>query len=248
METPIARAAKAIAAAKNVLAVTGAGISVESGIPDFRSPGGIWDTYPPEQYATIDAFLENPDRVWNMWYDLGAMFENVAPNPGHHALAALQQLDRLTAIVTQNIDNLHQEAGCDRVIEYHGNGKHMRCLDCGQSAPLNIEARTKRAPQCTCGGLMKPDVILFGELLSEASLEAADCAVAMADVVLIVGTSATVYPAAQLPITAKQNGAFIIECNLEKTDFTPRITDAFLEGKAGTTLPALVDAVNRALR
>ncbi len=243
MTNPLQQAAQAIVAGKHVIAVTGAGISVESGIPDFRSPSGIWNTYPPEQYATIDAFMADPDRVWNMWYDLGAMLSDAAPNPGHHALTALQDMGRLDAVITQNIDNLHEEAGCTTVIEYHGNAKHMRCLDCQRVVPLDMDKRTSKAPRCTCGGIMKPDVVLFGDLIPEEAVRAADHAAENADVVIIVGTSATVYPAAQLPITAKHNGAFIIECNLEATDFTARITDAFLEGPAGTTLPTLVEAV-----
>lgn len=247
MNSHFADAAAAIARAKHVIAVTGAGISVESGIPDFRSPGGIWDTYPPDQYATIDAFLENPDRVWNMWYDLGAMLGEVKPNPAHHALTTLQALGRLDLVITQNIDNLHQEAGCLKVVEYHGNAKHMRCMTCAEMQVLEIAHRTARAPRCGCGGVMKPDVVLFGDIIPEAALDAADDATQRADVVIIVGTSATVYPAAQIPVSAKHHGAYIIECNLEPTDFTPLITDAFLQGKAGTTLPALAEAVGRLL-
>ncbi len=245
MNNAIEQAAAAIARANHVIAVTGAGISVESGVPDFRSPGGIWDTYPPDQYATIDAFMADPDRVWNMWYDLGAMLGDVAPNAGHRALTALQELGRLDLVITQNIDNLHQEAGCLNVVEYHGNAKHMRCLACLELAPLDVLKRTAQAPRCGCGGTMKPDVVLFGDIIPEAAIIAADDATQRADVVIIVGTSATVYPAAQIPLDAKRHGAYIIECNLEPTDFTPLITDAFLQGKAGTTLPALAEAVGR---
>lgn len=243
MTNPIQEAAQAIARGRHVIAVTGAGISVESGIPDFRSPGGIWDTYPPEDYATIDAFLEAPDRVWQLWYDLGAMLGDVQPNPGHHALTELQAMERLDAIITQNIDNLHQESGSLRVIEYHGNGRHMRCVVCAGPARLDLSQRSERAPRCACGGVMKPDVVLFGEAIPRDALEAADRAAVLADVVIIVGTSATVYPAAELPVIAKRNGAYIIECNLEPTEFTGYITDAFLRGPSGSVLPKLVDAV-----
>lgn len=243
MTDAIQQAAQAIAGGRHVIAVTGAGISVESGIPDFRSPGGIWDTYPPEDYATIDAFTAAPDRVWQLWYDLGAMLGDVQPNPGHHALTELQSMGRLEAIITQNIDNLHQESGSVRVIEYHGNGRHMRCVVCAGPAPLDLSQRSEVAPRCDCGGVMKPDVVLFGEHIPRDAMEAADVAAETADVVIIVGTSATVYPAAQLPVTAKQHGAFIIECNLEPTDFTPYVTDVFLKGPSGSVLPKLVDAV-----
>lgn len=243
MTDPIQQAAQAIAKGRHVIAVTGAGISVESGIPDFRSPGGIWDTYPPEDYATIEAFLAAPDRVWQLWYDLGGMLGDVSPNPGHHALTELQNMGRLEAIITQNIDNLHQESGSVRVIEYHGNGRHMRCVVCAGHAPLDLSQRSALAPRCACGGVMKPDVVLFGEAIPRDALEAADRAAESADVVIVVGTSATVYPAAELPLIAKRNGAYIIECNLEPTDFTGAITDAFLQGPSGTLLPRLVDAV-----
>jgi NAD-dependent deacetylase len=243
MTDPTQRAAAAIAQGSHVIAVTGAGISVESGIPDFRSPGGIWDTYPPEDYATIEAFLAAPDRVWQLWYDLGAMLGDVRPNPGHHALTELQNMGRLEAIITQNIDNLHQESGSVRVIEYHGNGRHMRCLICAADVPLDLSQRSDLAPRCACGGVMKPDVVLFGEAIPRDDLEAADRAAESADVVIVVGTSATVYPAAELPLIAKRNGAYIIECNLEPTDFTGAITDVFLQGPSGTVLPRLVDSV-----
>lgn len=248
MTDPIQKAAAAIAKGRHVIAVTGAGISVESGIPDFRSPGGIWDTYPPEEYATIEAFLEAPDRVWQLWYDLGAMLGDVQPNPGHLALTALQIMGRLDAIITQNIDNLHQESGSVRVIEYHGNGRHMRCVICAGDTPLDLTQRSALAPRCACGGVMKPDVVLFGEAIPRDAMQAADRAAALADVVIIVGTSATVYPAAELPVIAKRNGAYIIECNLEPTDFTGTITDAFLQGPAGTVLPRLVESVRGLLR
>jgi NAD-dependent deacetylase len=248
MTDPLQPAAQAVARGRHVIAVTGAGISVESGIPDFRSPGGIWDTYPPEDYATIEAFLAAPDRVWQLWYDLGAMLGDVQPNPGHHALTALQEMGRLDAIITQNIDNLHQESGSVRVIEYHGNGRHMRCVICAGDTPLDLTQRSALAPRCACGGVMKPDVVLFGEAIPRDAMDAANRAAALADVVIIVGTSATVYPAAELPVIAKRNGAYIIECNLEPTDFTGTITDAFLQGPAGTVLPRLVESVRGLLR
>jgi NAD-dependent deacetylase len=248
MTDPLQQAAQAVARGRHVIAVTGAGISVESGIPDFRSPGGIWDTYPPEDYATIEAFLAAPDRVWQLWYDLGAMLGDVQPNPGHHALTALQEMGRLDAIITQNIDNLHQESGSVRVIEYHGNGRHMRCVICAGDTPLDLTQRSALAPRCACGGVMKPDVVLFGEAIPRDAMDAANRAAALADVVIIVGTSATVYPAAELPVIAKRNGAYIIECNLEPTDFTGTITDAFLQGPAGTVLPRLVESVRGLLR
>lgn len=239
----IARAATQLRRAAHAFALTGAGISVESGIPDFRSAAGLWAKYPPDEFATIDAFRANPDKVWRMWRALGESLLEAAPNPGHFALARLEAAGRIRAVVTQNIDNLHQRAGSARVIEYHGNGGRTCCLACHRRAPLQAAALGDAAPRCGCGGLLKPDVVLFGELIPTHALFEAEAFAQKADVVLIVGTSAQVYPAAGLPYTAKKRGAFIVECNIEPTDFTREITDVFLQGPAGTVLPQLTDAV-----
>lgn len=244
MTPAIEEAAKLLRGAAHGIAVTGAGASVESGIPDFRSANGIWEKFPPEHYATIDAFHRDPDRVWGMWHELGAMMAGVTPNPGHHALAELESLGRLCAIITQNIDNLHQSAGSRTVIEYHGNARRMRCMACEAVVPLVLPRESAGAPRCErCDGLMKPDVVMFGEYIPVDAMTASEEHALRCDVVLIVGTSATVYPAAGIPGTAKSRGAAIIECNLEKTDFTRSITDVFIEGPCGETLPALVSAL-----
>ncbi len=238
-----AKAAEAIRNAASVIAVTGAGASVESGIPDFRSPGGLWERFPPEEYATIEAYVSDPDRVWALWRDLGKMFRECTPNPGHHALAELEGLGCLRGVITQNIDGLHQAAGNHHVVEYHGNASRLVCLSCKRRMPLDTGREYTHAPLCDCGGLMKPDVVLFGEVIPVyAQMESQNLA-READVVIVVGTSATVYPAAEIPALAKRHGAYIIECNLEPTDFTPYITDAFLQGPAGKTLPYLLDTV-----
>lgn len=249
MEDLIDKAAKAIVAAKNPIAVTGAGISVESGIPDFRSPGGLWTTYPPDQFATIDAFEADPEKVWKLWFALGESLAKVSPNAGHRALASLEASGHLSCVITQNIDNLHQEAGSRKVIEYHGNARHILCLTCGHRAPLDIAACGGHAPRCVCAGapIMKPDVTLFGELIPPNAMRDSELLAQSTDLVLIVGTSAQVYPAAALPMTAKSHGATIIECNTAITDFTPTITDLFLQGKAGSMLSLLSARVNALL-
>ncbi len=242
-EDPLERAAAALAAAKCAIAVTGAGISTESGIPDFRSAHGIWAQYPPEEYAGIQNFLDDPPKIWRFWCEVGEMAKDCGPNPGHYALAELEQMDLLRAVITQNIDNLHQEAGSSRVVEYHGNAHWMRCMECGQRSPLDLDKAGGRPPWCPCGGLMKPDIVMFGEMIPPDAMAEADGFARRADVVLVVGTSAQVYPAASLPSTAKRHGAFIIEANLSETVLTRTITDAFLHGPAGTTLPELVQRV-----
>jgi NAD-dependent deacetylase len=236
-------AAEALRNASDAIASTGAGISVESGIPDFRSANGLWSKYPPDEYGTIDAFRANPAKVWTLWQDLSEQVAACKPNPGHRALAELESLGRLRAVVTQNVDNLHQEAGSERVIEYHGNGRRVVCMECGKRRPLTPEMYARSIPMCVCGGLFKPDVVLFGEMIPMQAMLQAQALAQTADLVVLVGTSGTVYPASELPLTAKENGAFIIECNVERTEFTHSVTDVFLEGRAGENLPKLVALV-----
>lgn len=247
MDAAIEKAARALHAARKGVALTGAGVSVESGIPDFRSPGGLWTKYPPEQYATIDAYRANPDKVWKLWHELAEQLESTQPNPGHHALAALEKLGFLDAVITQNVDNLHQRAGSHNVIEYHGNVTDLVCLECGRRAPLMRGLSKEHAPRCDCapGALMKPAIVFFGEMIPAEAASQAELLAYRCKVMLIVGTSATVYPCAGLPFAAKQHGATVIECNLEPTEFTGRITDVFLQGASGKILPLLVEAVQR---
>ena len=147
MNNPYENAAHAVRSGTCVVAVTGAGISVESGIPDFRGPHGIWTKYPIEQFATIGAFLANPARVWEFWFELGDTLRGCKPNGAHRALAELERTGRCHAIITQNIDNLHEDAGSVRVIEYHGNARHMVCMDCGTTAPLDLTERPAAPPR-----------------------------------------------------------------------------------------------------
>jgi len=244
METSYEAAADALRNAMDAVASTGAGISVESGIPDFRSPGGIWSKYPPEEFATIQAFHTNPGKVWGLWRDLGEQVAGCRPNPAHEALARLEEWGRLKAIITQNVDNLHQEAGSQRVIEYHGNARQVVCVNCNHTERLTPEIHAMGTPFCLCGGVFKPDVVMFGEMIPMQAMLQAQALAQTADVVLIVGTSASVYPAAELPLVARDNGAVIIECNVEPTDFTTGgVTDVFLRGRAGETLPRLAELV-----
>lgn len=243
MKDIYAEAAEKIRNAQRVIAVTGAGISVESGIPDFRSPGGLWTKYPPFEYATVDAFHDDPDKVWVMFYELGETLMQADPNPAHYALAHLEEKGFLQAIITQNIDALHQRAGSSTVIEYHGNAETLSCSSCFRHRRMEVSHRDHGAPRCECGSYMKPNVILFGEAIPPQALLQSETLARTCDALIIVGTSAQVYPAAGLPYTAKDCGAYIIECNVQPTDFTRSITDAFLEGPAGTTLPHLAKLV-----
>lgn len=246
MENDMDRAVEAIRKAKHVIALTGAGISTESGIPDFRSAGGLWEKYNPAEYATIEAFHSNPGKVWRMLFDMVDITLNARYNAGHAALAELEKMNILRCIITQNIDNLHQEAGSVNVIEYHGNVSRLECIHCGADYGKNefdvvTLIQNKIPPVCKkCSEILKPTVILFGEMIPEEATVSSLETARKADVVLVVGTSAVVYPAANIPLIAKQNRAVIIEFNMERTTLTEHATDIFIHGMAGRTLPGLV--------
>jgi NAD-dependent deacetylase len=251
MDNDIARAAEIIAKSKYAIALTGAGISTESGIPDFRSAEGLWQKYNPAEYASIQAFHSRPEKVWKMLFDMVDLVAGARPNPGHVALAELERLKILKCIITQNIDNLHQEAGSINVIEYHGNVSRLECLPCSKVYPEGAFdrddlIRQKIAPRCkNCNSILKPTVVLFGEMIPEEATYNAGEAAKEADVVLVVGTSAVVYPAAGIPLIARQNNAVIIEFNTERTALTGYATDIFIQGQAGTTLPDLVRLIKK---
>ncbi len=251
MNDTITRAAEVIGKAKNIIALTGAGISTESGIPDFRSRGGLWEKFDPGEYATIDAFCENPEKVWRMLFEMMDLVRNARPNPGHTALAELEKMKMLTCLITQNIDNLHQEAGSVNVVEYHGNVSRLECLQCGHAygqADFDVSAvvSSRISPLCKkCGAVLKPTVILFGEMIPREATARSEEAARNADVVLVIGTSAVVYPAAGIPLIAKQNRAVIIEFNVEETGLTSYGTDIFVKGRTGATLPELVRRIQK---
>lgn len=167
------------------------------------------------------------------------MLRDSEPNAGHYALAQLEEAGRLEAVITQNVDNLHQDAGSKRVVEFHGNARWMRCKGCGHAEPITEEALERIPPKCSCGAIMKPDVVMFEEWISDDALAEASSLANRCDAMLVIGTSAQVYPAASLPRTAKHNGASIIEVNIEPTGFTDTLTDVHLQGAAGEVLPRI---------
>jgi NAD-dependent deacetylase len=238
-----AGAAALLRGAKKPAALTGAGISVGSGIPDFRSPGGLWSVFSPEEYATIEVFTRNPAKAWELFRALGKILDGKEPNAAHRALVQIEQLGLLHGIVTQNIDALHQQAGSRRVFEIHGEHHHLHCLQCGESTPVTSDHyHTPQIPHCSlCGYPLKPNVVLFGEAVRD--LEAIHAFIADCDLLLVVGTSAQVYPAAALPALVRQNGGNIFEFNRE-TSFggQSRSGDIFFQGDVVHTLPALVRA------
>jgi NAD-dependent deacetylase len=244
MDESIKTAAKIIRNSKNLIALTGAGISVPSGIPDFRSRGGLWDKYDPAIYANIASFQKHPEKVWDMIFDMMSLIIDAEPNEAHNTLAKLENLGILKALVTQNIDGLHGKAGSRKVIEFHGNTEFLECLKCGKSFKAeSYEIIDKKIPLCTCGFVLKPSVIFFGEAIPEnALLESADLA-ASADAVIVIGTSAAVYPAAAIPAIAKENGATVIEFNIEESEITSALTNILIIGQVDETLPAVLNLI-----
>ncbi|MCX5862977.1 MAG: NAD-dependent deacylase [Desulfomonile sp.] len=254
MEDLISRAAKALATAQNAVALTGAGISTESGIPDFRSPGGLWTRVDPAEFS-IDRFIQDPSRFWRMHLDLKASGDfNLAaadPNPAHHALARMEQMGILKCIITQNVDNLHQRAGSVEVVEFHGNLLRAACMKCRSLEPIeNVEARFESgesdAARCQkCGGVLKPDAVFFGEAIPARALMASQVQSQKCDVLVVIGTSLQVYPAAQIPLSVKLKypPATVIEVNREPSALHHQITDILILGSAGEILSRLLDAL-----
>ncbi len=238
------KAASLLVRSRSAVALTGAGISVESGIPPFRGKGGLWEKLDPMKYAHIDAYERNPAQVWKMLFlGLKTVLQEAKPNDGHNGLFHLEQMGIVHTIVTQNIDGLHQRAGSRDVIEFHGTFAVQRCMQCDgrlDSSRLNLD---NLPPRCACGGILRPDVVMFGEMIPFASLQRAQLLASTCDLMLVVGTSATVAPAAHLPVIAKRAGAAIIEINPEPTPLTRQVSDVTLLGKAGRVMAELVDAV-----
>ena len=222
-----------------VAVLTGAGISAESGIPTFRGPDGLWKQYQPEDLATPEAFARAPKLVWE-WYNWRR--EKIAPalpNPAHKALVQLEIKMRSFTLVTQNVDGLHDRAGSGRVLKLHGDIWRLRCTVCGANWPDRRVPLPKIPPHCQCGGLARPGVVWFGEPLPEGMMKEAEHAAASAQVFLVIGTSANVYPAASLIPYTKQAGAKVIEINTEDTPYTA-VVDCALRGPAGELLPRLL--------
>jgi NAD-dependent deacetylase len=254
MEDLVAKAAKTLIGAQNAVALTGAGISTESGIPDFRSPGGLWTRVDPAEFS-IDRFLQNPSRFWRMHLDLKASgdFDLAAaePNPAHHALARMEQMGILKSIITQNVDNLHQRAGSVEVIEFHGNLLRAACMKCRSLEPIeDVEARFESgqpdAARCQkCGGVLKPDAVFFGEAIPPRALTASQIQSQKCDVLLVIGTSLQVYPAAQIPLSMKLKypPATVIEVNREPSALHAQVSDILMVGSAGAILSRLMDAL-----
>ncbi len=233
-------AAKIIREAKHVTAFTGAGISVESGIPPFRGPDGLWSKYDPI-VLDISYFQTHPEKSWSVikevFYDF---FGEAEPNDAHLALSALEKEGFLSAVITQNIDALHQKAGSKTVFEFHGTSEYLTCLGCGKKFLPKEISLDILPPRCSdCGGLLKPDFIFFGEQIPPEAHANSFREAEIADVFIVVGTTGEIMPASLIPREAKESGAVIIEVNTEKSKYTNSITDIFLQGKASKVLKEL---------
>jgi NAD-dependent deacetylase len=254
MDEAIEQGATRIRAAKNVMAFTGAGLSTESGIPDFRSPGGIWDRYDPSDFDFQKILSSERARrnYWKMSTEFYGTMQDAQPNPAHLALKALEDMGKLTAIVTQNIDNLHQKAGSspESVIEIHGTAFKVSCLGCGASFERDeIEARLaagEDVPACeACGGILKPATISFGQAMPEEALSASFAHARACDLCLVLGSSLVVYPAAAVPMEAAQSGAGILIVNRDPTPLDAR-ADVVIHDSVGEVLPRIVRRVREA--
>lgn len=239
----LARAAELVAAARRGVAFTGAGVSAESGIRTFRGQDGLWRQYDPYKVASIQGFRSDPAVYWRVASEGWRMYRQAQPNPGHRALAALEAAGHLAGVVTQNTDGLHRVAGSMRLIELHGNGRTVRCLDCGATEPRSdVQARVDRElpPRClVCGGMhIKPDVVFFGEPLPSAAMTEAFRMARECDLMLVVGSSLQVYPAADVPEVAAERGVPVVIVNDEPTPMDPAAA-VVVRGRSGEALPEI---------
>ncbi|WP_323191512.1 Sir2 family NAD-dependent protein deacetylase [Halostella sp. PRR32] len=243
----IVSVARALVGADHAVALTGAGVSTASGIPDFRGDGGLWERYDENDFH-VQRFRANPGPFWTDWVDLHAELAGDAdPNAAHESLADLEARGDLDAVVTQNVDGLHQRAGSGRVVELHGNGDRAVCRNCDATVDANeVIARVRDGetpPRCDCGGIFKPDTVLFGERLPETALSAAQMHARRCDVMVVAGTSLTVEPSASMPRRAAERGATLAVVNDEPTSAANR-ADYVFRGDVTDVLPAIRDAID----
>lgn len=235
----IAKVREWIGVAEAIAVLTGAGISAESGVPTFRGSGGLWRTFRPEDLATPEAFARDPKLVWE-WYDWRrGLVAKARPNPGHNALAELEARKSKFTLITQNVDGLHDSAGSKNILKLHGDIWQMRCTQCAKSWPDRSVPLLKIPPHCECGAMARPDIVWFGEPLPSGVWSEAFRAVQSAELLLVIGTSGAVYPAADLVPLALSQNARVVEINLEQTPFS-EIVDCALSGPAGVILPQLI--------
>jgi NAD-dependent deacetylase len=222
--------------------MTGAGVSAESGVPTFRGTDGLWKKFKPEELASVEAFLRNPEIVWEWYSYRRKLMENVRPNSAHLAMAELETLVPDFLLVTQNVDGLHREAGSADPVELHGNIRRNHCQSCGEDPGSEFKLEDGHVPKCpSCGGLLRPSVVWFGELLPMDEFGRAERAAKRCELFVLAGTSGVVWPAASLPFTAKTGGAYILEINPEETELS-RYADGIIRSRATEGVPSLLSA------
>ena len=259
LEESIRQASELILGSAHLVALVGAGMSVESGIPPFRGPGGLWTRYGEPTALSYREFIRDPAGWWerrlkdecepgNPTYELKSAVDSAGPNPGHYALAELERIGLLKHTITQNVDDLHHRAGSARVAEIHGNRTKLRCLGCSIRTPRDEFPITDVPPRCPeCGGIIKIDSVMFGESIPSDVLKVCEELAAKCDCMLMIGTSGTVRPAASLPTAAREMGASLIEVNPHNTALSG-LADVVLRGASGETLPLLVSRVKSGLK
>ncbi len=240
----IGKAAELIARSSRTTAFTGAGISVESGIPPFRGENGLWEKYDPV-FLDRNYFYQYPERSWRLikeiFYDF---FGSAEPNAAHYSLAKMEENGYLQSVITQNIDNLHQKAGSTVVHELHGNSRDLLCTRCEKYFKVEEIGLSDLPPRCIdCGSVLKPDFVFFGENLPDEAVMFSMREATYAEVFILIGTTGEIMPASQIPIKASQNGKKIIEINVEPSRYTGTITDIFLQGKATVVMQQLVSSL-----
>lgn len=224
---------------KKVAVLTGAGVSAESGVPTFRGKEGLWKKFRSEELANFNAFIKNPQLVWEWYQYRRKLISEVKPNPGHYALVKMERFYPEFTLITQNVDNLHRQSGSRNICELHGNIMRNKCVDCNKYI-TNIELTHENAvPHCECGGLIRPDVVWYGEMLPIEALEKSSRAAKECELFFSIGTSALVQPAASLPLLAKGAGAYVVEINYDPTVLSDLVDESIL-GKSGEILPQLV--------
>jgi NAD-dependent deacetylase len=255
MQSKIDQVAEWIAVAKKVVVFVGAGMSTESGIPDFRSPGGVWDRYDPEDFY-FQNFLANErsrEKYWELATEMYNSMKDALPNTGHFAIAELERMGKLDCLITQNIDGLHYKAGSseEKVIELHGTAMHVACLDCGKRyGRAEVQQRVAagdKAPHCiACSGLLKPATISFGQAMPERETDEAYKRSEACDLFIVIGSSLVVHPAAQMPVVAKRGRARLVIINRDETA-CDNVADLIINGSAGATMAAIMACLKEKL-
>ncbi|MFP4527738.1 MAG: SIR2 family NAD-dependent protein deacylase [Candidatus Kapaibacterium sp.] len=227
--------------AQHVAVLTGAGVSAESGIKTFRDPDGLWAKFNPQELASVDGFMSNPDLVWQWYHHRREIINKAEPNPGHYAIARMERMFPEFTLITQNVDRLHHRAGSTRAFELHGNIIENHCQNCKEPFEGETALPEGQLAKCPeCGGMIRPSVVWFGEMLPFDALSGSEEAAIACDVFFTVGTSAEVYPAAFLPVQASQSGAYVVEVNPGETGFS-RYADVCLRAPSGEALPKLLE-------